>query len=161
MYTLLSSKLRDIFSKYLFYQFREIWHVSRISLSWDSAFFCIAYSSKGIFTGSHLSLNFGNFKWSESWRLYLYCKNQLSLSKCQSKQLLHFLRIKRMDALSRNILCIKTTIGTVKKQGSGNCINLTFYPCCTSGVQSIMRLISSVPVLARNSTIVRVSQEDL
>ena len=47
IYTLLSSKLRDIFSKYLFYQFREIWHVSRISLSWDSAFLVLFTGQRG------------------------------------------------------------------------------------------------------------------
>ena len=115
----------------------------------------------------------GDFHWFSSvlklwelqmiWKLKIISLLQEStfIIKMSIKTVTPLSAIKRMDALSRNILCIKTTIGTVKKQGSGNCINLTFYPCCTSGVQSIMRLISSVRVLARNSTIVRVSQEDL
>ena len=116
--------IKDFFSKCdQINSFLQIWsHLLKKSLM-ESYIFC-AVSLVLIYFESRTDL--------EGWKLYLCQKNHHQSSKWQTKQLLQFLYIKRIgvrSALSRNMLCVIKTIGTVIKQGSRNCIDINSYPC--------------------------------
>ena len=71
-----------------------------------------------------------DFQWSERSKMISLPEELTLLSKWQSKELT-FAYKKNWCALtfSKNLLCIIIIIGTVIKQGLGNCIDINFCPC--------------------------------